>query len=228
MKATLLLSYLPTIILVGTKGSNAGAVLPRSDADTIASFGRQGLCLSYFSTGPTDKELAPCKIFCPTQDPNQDPNGVGCKGPGIDQDKLDPSTIFKDDDGNEYTPGTCVCDLSAAEAFLDVVIQALAKLDEVLCAVILSAITTIIEIGIDFVPGGAETEAVKKAVEGAKTFVENGLDAASFFGNWIGDSCGISDFSFNLQDAFDGLSVEPDSLGVSKGCFKSGGACPKP
>ncbi|KAI0843536.1 hypothetical protein F5Y06DRAFT_255221 [Hypoxylon sp. FL0890] len=225
MKATLLFSYLSTIVLVGTKGSNAAALLPRSDADTIASFGRQGLCLSYFSTGPTDKELAPCKIFCPTQDPNSDPNAVGCKGPGIAQDQLDPSTVFKDDDGNAYTPGTCVCDLSAAGAFLDVVVQALSKLDNVICAVVLSAIVTLLEEGIDAVPAGSSIEAVKKAVEGAKTFVENGLDAVSYFGNWIGDSCGVSDFNFNLDDVFDGLSAEPDSLGVSKGCFKSNGVC---
>ncbi|OTA52519.1 hypothetical protein K449DRAFT_440698 [Hypoxylon sp. EC38] len=225
MKTSMLFSYLSTVILIGTDVSNAAALLPRSDADTIASFGRQGLCLSYFGAGPTDKELAPCKIFCPTQDPNSDPNAVGCKGPGIAQDQLDPSTVFKDDDGNAYTPGTCVCDLSAAGAFLDVVIQALSELDNVLCAVVLSAITTLVEAGLSAVPGATAVQAAKKAVEGAKTFSENGLDAVSYFGTWIGNSCGISDFNFNLEDTFTSLTTQPDSVGVSKGCFKSSGVC---
>ncbi|KAI1107434.1 hypothetical protein F4804DRAFT_297878 [Jackrogersella minutella] len=220
MKTTLLLSYLSTTILIGTVVPIFAVVLPRSDADTIANFGRIGICLSYLAGGPTDKELAPCKIWCPTQDPGSDPNAVGCNGPNVPTDQLDPSTIQKDDDGNEFTPGTCVCDLSAASAILDIVIQALAQLDNVICAVILTAVTTLVEEGIDSVPGGS-IEAVEKAVEGAKTFVENGLDALSFFGDWIGQSCGVSNFNFDLDDVFDGLSDAPDSLGESKGCFKA-------
>lgn len=131
----------------------------------------------------------------------------------------------KDDDGNEFTPGECVCDLSAAGAILDVVIQGLSELDNVICAVILSAIVTLVEEGIDAVPGGSSITAIGKAVEGAKTFVENGLDAVSYFGNWIGQSCGVSDFSFNLDDTFNSLTAEPDSLGVSVGCFKSSKIC---
>ncbi|KAI1418029.1 hypothetical protein F5Y13DRAFT_34543 [Hypoxylon sp. FL1857] len=225
MKTTILFSYLSSILLVGTDVANAAALLPRDDAATIASFAMQGLCLSYFGAGPTDKELAPCKTFCPTQNPGSDPNAVGCKGPGIAQDQLDPSTVFTDDDGNAYTPGTCVCDLSAAGAFLDVVIQALSQLDNVLCAVILSAITTLIEEGIEALPAGALADAGKEAVVAAKTFKENALNAVSFFSSYIGQECGISDFNFNLDDTFSGLIAQPDSAGVSQGCFKSDGVC---
>lgn len=211
-------------MLAGAIGLSSAAVLPRNDADTIANFGRIGICLSYFADGPTDKELAPCKTFCPTQNPGSDPNAVGCKGPGIPRDQIDPSIVEKDDDGNEFTPGTCVCDLSGATAILDVVIQGLAELDNVICAVILNAVVTLVEEGIDHVPGGSSA-AIGKAVEGAKTFVENGLDAVSYFSDWIGQTCNIHDFNFDLDDIFNGLVAEPDSLGVSKGCFKSGGQC---
>ncbi|KAI0181255.1 hypothetical protein GGR52DRAFT_523529 [Hypoxylon sp. FL1284] len=225
MKITSALSYLSAIALVGPLGLASAAVLPRSDADTIANFGRIGICLAYFDAGPTDKELAPCKTFCPTQNPGMDPNAVGCKSPGIPRDQIDPSIVYKDDDGNEYTPGTCICDLSAAEAILDVVIQGLSQLDNVICAVIVQSIVTLLEDGIDAVPGGAAVNAVKKAVEGAKTFVENGLDAASFFGDYIGNACSISNFNFNEDDVFGDLSDQSDDLGKSLGCFKSSKKC---
>ncbi|KAI1388659.1 uncharacterized protein F4822DRAFT_252789 [Hypoxylon trugodes] len=228
MKVTSIFSYLAAVVLVGTIGPGSAAVLPRSDADTIANFGRIGICMSYLGNGNTQKELAPCMTWCPTQDPNSDPNAVGCKGPDVPLDQLDPSTIEKDDDGNSWTSGECICDLSAAGAILDVVIQALAQLDNVICAVVLTAVTTLVEEGIDSVPAGTSILAVKKAVEGAKTFVENGLDAVSFFGDWIGGSCGISDFNFSLDDVFDGLSDAPDSLGESKGCLKMNKQCQKP
>lgn len=92
-----------------------------------------------------------------------------------------------------------------------------------LCAVIVSAVTTLVEEGIDALPGGAEATAAGKAVEGAKTFIENGLNAASFFGNWIGQSCGVPSFDFDLDQVFQQLINAPDALGKSKGCFKSGG-----
>ncbi|KAI1460953.1 hypothetical protein F4805DRAFT_416119 [Annulohypoxylon moriforme] len=228
MKFSSLFSPLSTILLLGTTNPIYAAVVPRDDASTIANFGRIGICMSYFTTGPLDKELAPCKTWCPTQNANQDPNAVGCQGPGVPQSQIDPSTIQKDDDGNVWTPGTCVCNLPVAGAILDVVIQGLSQLDNVICAVMLTAVVTLVEEGIDKVPGGSSIEAVKKAVEGAKTFVENGLDAVSFFGDWIGKSCNVSDFNFSLDDIFDGLSGEPDSLGESKGCFKSNKMCTKP
>ncbi|KAI0385436.1 hypothetical protein F5Y04DRAFT_276765 [Hypomontagnella monticulosa] len=218
-------SYLSATIIAGMVGLGSAAVLPRSDAETIANFGRIGICMSYFGAGPTDKELASCSTWCPTQNPGLDPNAVGCKGPTVAKEDLDPSTIFKDDDGNEWTPGECVCDLSAATAFLDVVIEGLSKLDNVLCAVVLTAVTTLVQEGIDAVPGGAAVTAASKAVEGAKTWVENGLDAISFFGDWIGGSCDIHDFNFNLDDVFQGLTDAPDSLGTSLGCFKAGKIC---
>ncbi|KAI0882590.1 uncharacterized protein GGS22DRAFT_46646 [Annulohypoxylon maeteangense] len=228
MKTTSFFSPLSTILLLGAIYPTYAAVLPRDDASTITNFGRIGICMSYLGAGPLDKELAPCKTWCPTQNANQDPNAVGCQGPNIPQDQLDPSTIEKDDDGNLWTSGTCVCDLPLAGAIIDVVIQGLSKLDNVICAVMLSAVVTLVEEGIDKVPGGSSVQAVQKAVEGAKTFIENGLDAVSFFGDWIGKSCGVSDFNFNLDDIFDGLSGEPDSLGESKGCFKANKMCTKP
>ncbi|KAI2631820.1 hypothetical protein GGR54DRAFT_581125 [Hypoxylon sp. NC1633] len=223
MKPNMLFSYLSSAVLLGAVSPAAATVLPRDDASTIANFGRIGICLSYFGAGSTQMELAPCTIFCPAQNPGSDPNAVGCKGPGIDLDKIDKSIIFKDDDGFPYTPGECECDLSAAKAVLDVVIQGLGQLDNVLCAVVLSAVVTLVEQGLDAVPGGASIEAVAKAVEGAKTFVENGLDAASFFGDWIGDSCGIHDFSFNLDDIFNGLGDASGAIASSIGCFKANG-----
>ncbi|OTB04231.1 hypothetical protein M426DRAFT_11854 [Hypoxylon sp. CI-4A] len=218
-------SLFSTITLVGSIGTSFAAVLPRNDADTITNFGRIGICMSYFGAGPTDKELAPCKTFCPIEDPGSDPNGVGCKGPGTDQADTDPSIVHPDDDGNLWTPGTCVCDVATvAQPFVDVIVQALSKLDEVICAAVISAFGTIASEGIDAISGGS-SKAFMKAVEAAKTFSENGLDSTSFFTDFIGASCGISDFNFSLDDVFDQLLDAPDSAGKSIGCFKQSKIC---
>ncbi|KAI1091489.1 hypothetical protein F5B19DRAFT_263676 [Rostrohypoxylon terebratum] len=226
MKTTSLFSSLTATLLLGAVSPINAAVLPRDDASTIANFGRIGICMSYFTNGPLDKELAPCKTWCPTQNANQDPNAVGCQSPGVPVNQIDPSTVQKDDNGNLWTPGTCVCSLPVANALLDIVIQALSELDDVICAVMVSAVVTLVEEGLDHLPGGTRTlDAVKKAVKGAKTFAENGLDAKSYFDDWIGAACMISNFDFDLDDIFSGLEQQPDSLGVSAGCFKAGGTC---
>lgn len=79
----------------------------------------------------------------------------------------------------------------------------------------LEALNTILEVGIDAVPGGAVANGAKTAVQGAKSFAENGLTAASFFDNWIGDACGVPDWNFDL---FGALLGAPDSMGTSIGC----------
>jgi hypothetical protein len=102
------------------------------------------------------------------------------------QARKDPSVISKDADGNEWVPGKCDCDTADAEklatAFADVVIEALEVLPNILCAVGLSAVQEIAEIGADFVPGAGEAvSAVKFAVKAAKTIGENALSADNFF-----------------------------------------------
>lgn len=77
MKVTQLLST----VLLGSFSPVSALVLPRDDASTIANFGRIGICLSYFGAGDTQKELAPCSIFCPAQNPGSDPNAVGVCAP---------------------------------------------------------------------------------------------------------------------------------------------------
>ncbi|KAI1074014.1 hypothetical protein F5B20DRAFT_565224, partial [Whalleya microplaca] len=143
--------------------------------------------------------------------------------------KIDQSTIFKDDEGYLWVPAPCKCDNPTVEAvaldIFNVVAEGLAQLDHILCAVMLSAFKTIIEVGIDFVPGGAALNGAKAAVEGAKSFVENGLEAADFFGNWVGDACGVPNWNFDLWNA---LVVAPDTFGVSIGCKrKNKSSCKK-
>lgn len=98
------------------------------------------------------------------------------------------SLIVKDEAGLPWVAGQCVCApaLEVAELILDVVVEGLAKLDEVICAVMLSTVQLFVESALDFIPvsaplGAAVTAA--RVVEGAKTFVENGVAAASLFGD---------------------------------------------
>lgn len=146
---------------------------------------------------------------------------------------LDKSLIVKDEAGLAWVAGQCVCApaLEVAELILDVVVEGLAKLDEVICAVMLFTVPHFVESALDFIPvsaplGVAVTAA--RIVEGAKTFVESGVAAASLFGDWIGPACKIPEFEFDLTRAFVNMVTSSDDLGVSKGCFKRNKAAPPP
>lgn len=55
------------------------------------------------------------------------------------------------------------------------------------------------------------------AIQGAKTFAENRLQAVDFFEDWVGKICGVPDWDDNLWSA---LLGEPESLGRSVGCLR--------
>lgn len=102
-----------------------------------------------------------------------------CQGPTIATSDLDPSTIFKDQAGYEYTPGTCFCNAGLATALFDIIAQGLSQLDNVICAVMVSAFESVVEIGLDMTPEAwvekagqsAAEDAIKAAVQGAKVCV---------------------------------------------------------
>lgn len=61
-----------------------------------------------------------------------------------------------------------------ANEIITVVAEALSQLDNVLCAVFVSAIKEIVDIGLMFVPGGAAVKGVGKVIQYAKSAYENG------------------------------------------------------
>lgn len=95
--------------------------------------------------------------------------------------------------------------------------RGLEKIDNIICAVWVETFKNILEVGINFIPGGEVLTVAGRAVQGAKTFAENGLEAADFFDNWVGDACGVPDWNFDLWTA---LLGGPDSLGTSVGCLR--------
>ncbi|RYP24622.1 hypothetical protein DL765_000448 [Monosporascus sp. GIB2] len=194
---------------------SARTIVPRqrpqdSDEAVLAHFERSGNCFYYFTERVNDeKSLAPCKVFCREKEGS---DNYGCDASAfgdVDFHKLD---YKEDDDGNPFVIANCVCSVPIAEELLRVVAEGLAKLDEVLCVMMLEALNTVLEFGIAAIPSGAGARA---AVQAAKTFAENGLEASSFFGGWVGPACGVSDWNFDL---FSALLQGPDSIGVSTGC----------
>lgn len=144
---------------------------------------------------------------------------------------LDPSTIYKDSNGNRWTPGKCQCNFNAAHAILDVVIEGLHDLDKLLCLIYTKALEIILEVAFDAIPIGEIFTAAKTLVEGAKSFAENGLSVADFFGGWIKPVCQLPS-NWNTDTfaiLFGGLVSAPDSAGTSIGCKQPTKAkCVKP
>jgi hypothetical protein len=97
--------------------------------------------------------------------------------------------LQKDSDGNRWLPGNCQCGGTVAALTDDImgaVFQGLRQLDHVMCAVLLQSFTLMAQIGENFIPVEGEINAVKAAVESAKTMAENalggsGLDSVRIF-----------------------------------------------
>ena len=67
-------------------------------------------------------------------------------------------------------------------------------------------------------------------MQGAKTFTENGGDAANFFGGWVGPACRMPNWNSDVLSMIFGVpNNAPDSTGTSIGCVrKNKAACRKP
>ncbi|KAK1851200.1 hypothetical protein CCHR01_06135 [Colletotrichum chrysophilum] len=195
-----------------------------TDAQIIAAFKSSGQCFSYTGAGNREKSIAPCAGadgYC------QKVKGVenaaaGCELFVPEGVKLDKSLANKDEDCNECYAGQCRCECEFCEEIAEIVIEGLEQLDSVICAVMLSSLTSIADAGLTFIPGGQAPKAIKAIVQGAKSFYENGAEAASFFGSWIGPACGIPDFNFDITMVFGSLLGAPDSMSRGKpvGCKK--------
>lgn len=167
-----------------------GVLAQEKDSEVAASYESTGSCAYYFQN-PTKK--APlsqtCIKYCDTHGGHGFSECDWSPYANVDFTKIDQSTIEKDEAGELWVPCRCKCEDPNVEGIateiMNIVIEGLKEIDHVICAVMLESFKTIIEIGIDAIPGGAEATAAARAVEGAKTFFENGLTAADFFGNWV-------------------------------------------
>lgn len=220
MKLTASLLLLSSIFLPHT------ILAQNSDAEVTVSWEQSGTCAYFFEKPGAWKSLAQtCIKYCGTQ-----PDGHGYSEcdhtPYKDlnlPDGVSQSTIMRDESGDVFIPCRCKCSNTDVEgitdAILDVVIEALSHLDEIICGVFMTAMVTIVEVGIMAVPGGAESTAAARAVQGVKSFTENALDVADSMGNWVGKICGIEDPNWP-NSLFDLLLHAPDSYATSVGCKK--------
>ncbi|PSN65226.1 hypothetical protein BS50DRAFT_53672 [Corynespora cassiicola Philippines] len=94
---------------------------------------------------------------------------------------------FTNDAGEYYNPGRCLCrhdGLDFVEAILGVVLEGLAEFGKFTCEWILPAISLTIDVGLNFVPGGAASNiALKSSIRVAKYLDRNGYGADAF-GSW--------------------------------------------
>jgi hypothetical protein len=95
------------------------------------------------------------------------------------------------------------------------VVQGLAKLDKVLCAVFLNAANLIIQGAAEFIPGGAEVNTI---IKGTRAIAKAGAKTSAYFGDWIGPACGVPDFpTLSLDSIFTTMAGLPDNYGLPGG-----------
>jgi hypothetical protein len=175
-----------------------GALAQTTDQQVASFWEGSGVCAYYF-TKPAKK--APLSQTCIKYCENNGGHGYSeCDHMAFkDIDIMngyDKSLIRQDEAGDPYVATKCKCENPDVEKFaliiFDIVAEALEKLDNIICAVMLEAFKQIIDVGLMFVPGGQAVGAMR-AVQGAKSFYENGMEAADFFGNWVST---ITQFQF--------------------------------
>lgn len=126
--------------------------------------------------------------------------------------------IETDDNGFRWVSAPCECSSSDVEdvaaSVFETVAQSLERIDDASCAIWTEALKDILGGGINSIPGGEVLTVAGRAVQGAKTFAENGLGATDFFNNWVGSACGLPNWNLDLWTALLGAS---NSLGTSVG-----------
>ncbi|KAI0838303.1 hypothetical protein F5Y06DRAFT_55419 [Hypoxylon sp. FL0890] len=209
------------------------------DSQTMAAYEKSGMCLYYYTNRKPNwnKGLQPCIKYCANNGGHGYSECDMSSWQGIDIANDNRFPKYVDDDGYPWVPAPCKCENQAVEALtteiINVVAEALSMLDNILCAVFVSAIKEIADIGLMFVPGGAAVKGADKVIQYAKSGYENGMDAAGFYTDWVGKACGVPGWSFSLEGAFMDMVNAPDSMmgaGVSStGCLlkKNKSACRK-
>ncbi|KAF2867541.1 kinase-like domain-containing protein [Massariosphaeria phaeospora] len=206
-----------------------GVLAQNSDSQVAASWTQSGTCAYYRNNRGIKNALTEtCIKYCE----NNGGHGYSeCDYSSYANTEPKDFPSFHDDGGNELWPAPCKCENKAVEgivlAIFDIVAEALQVLDNLLCAIMLESFQFIVEEALNFVvPPARLLKATERFVEGAKSFAENTLPPQDFFDKWIGSTCGMPDWNF---DVWDSLTGAPDMYGVSIGCKKKNkGDCKDP
>ncbi|KAH0355889.1 hypothetical protein KCU83_g1508, partial [Aureobasidium melanogenum] len=187
---------------------------------TTASFTEQGLCFHYFAERPSWYP-DPCINYCKNHGGHRYDGCNVTSYENFDFENGDKSIISTDDNGFRWVPAPCECSNpdveKVATSLLDTVTQGLERTDTINCAMWHKVFNQILESGMKSVYGKELLNVAGQAIQGAKTFAENGLQAVNFFEDWVGQTCGVPYWDDNLWTA---LLGEPDSLGRSVGCLR--------
>lgn len=189
---------------------------------TTESFKQQGLCRVYVNQRWGIKGLETCEPKCgdlvKKAKQEDKTTSLSCVTGGISIPTItDPS-------GDEYSPGTCVCDIPVFDELINDIVMALPAVAEIGCGILFGAFDAILEIGAMAIPGvGEMTAGMKAGIQAAKTVAENGQDASSF-AQWFANPCGKSKYVDMIDKIFNPLSNVPDSVVPGLGC--KGKKCP--
>ncbi|KDB24390.1 hypothetical protein H109_03738 [Trichophyton interdigitale MR816] len=198
----------------------------QSDAQTIAAFAEKGWCFNYGGFWQSENTLAPCRKYCETHQSGP-LNDISCLSFGVSfKEMKEMGLSYLDDSGHEFVTGECRCDLDGlGKVIIDTLVSGLARLDDVLCGVLVTTFETILDAGLVALPVG-QIKRLETFIRAAKTVTENGLDAGVFFGSWANPICGKGWDKPSEDHVFAELAQAPDEYGSSLGCKRMEG-CPE-
>jgi hypothetical protein len=156
---------------------------------TNVIYAQQGLCRYYID--PTSRDgLWPCRQYCKS-------DSVTCSGNA----NSDPSTIFKNPNGERYTPGECWCENPVLETIVEFTAEGLQELPGITCAVWLEALKQSVYLSTWVIPGaGPAAKAAKTIIKTVKR--ADKLGGKEGWTNFIKDTCHIDQWDFDISAAF--------------------------
>lgn len=179
------------LLLLGSVGLPSALADRTPDSQLAVAWTQSGVCAYYFKAPLKKSPISEtCIKYCEPQDTGYSECEISVWKDVTDWSKIDQSIIQTDDVGDPFVATPCICEDPAVQETLEqiaeVVAEGLQKLGKIICAIALETFKFIVDVGLLFVPGGAQTEETIKMVQAAKTFYENGESATAFFDNWVG------------------------------------------
>ncbi|KAI1772844.1 carbohydrate-binding module family 24 protein [Hypoxylon cercidicola] len=120
-----------------------------------------------------------------------------------------------------YAPGKCSCDNYLVNELADFVLEALPIIAEIGCYILMSSIKTILDIGLDFIPGAgkildAGMDMATTAAQIAAYAYPEEEDPEGAFSWWLSPCGGTDLVPDDIKRAFDILSSVPDGVSSFK------------
>ncbi|KAK4455203.1 hypothetical protein QBC34DRAFT_465261 [Podospora aff. communis PSN243] len=178
----------------------------------------------YIFRRPEERDLSVimCEEFCRSQVNAAKAEGrttnVGC----ISRQPLTEKSVWEEDPSlGQFKRGKCFCDNWLLNEVVDTILEALPAIAQIGCFIMLNSLKTVVEVGLQFIPGVGQVldaalapDMALTAADIINTIYPQGEEPGGAWENWVSSACGGTDLvPEDLKKAFEILSMATDLVG---------------